>query len=89
MPNIKSAKKRVLTNAKKRTANATFKASMRTAIKKVEKTVKAKDKDSGNIDIKLNDAVKKIDKAVSRGLIHKNKAARNKSRLTKLKNNME
>jgi small subunit ribosomal protein S20 len=87
MPNIKSAKKRVLTNAKKKIANSSFKASMRTAMKNVEKTVKAKDKE--NVDGKLKDAVKKIDKAVSRGLIHKNKAARDKSRLTKIKNNIE
>lgn len=87
MPNIKSAKKRVLTNAKKKIANSSFKASMRTAMKNVEKTVKAKDKE--NVDVKLKDAVKKIDKAVSRGLIHKNKAARDKSRLTKIKNNIE
>ena len=87
MPNIKSAKKRVKTNAKKEIRNNDITSSMRTAIKKVEKEAKHGSKES--VTEKLNAATKKIDKACSSGLIHKNKAAREKSRLTKLKNNME
>ena len=87
MPNIKSAKKRVLTNAKKQVRNNDVVASMRTAIKKVEKEAKHGNKEL--VSEKLNVAIKRIDKAQSSGLIHKNKAARQKSRLTKLKNNME
>lgn len=87
MPNIKSAKKRVLTSAKKQVRNNDVVASMRTAIKKVEKEAKHGSKES--VSEKLNVAIKKIDKAQSSGLIHKNKAARQKSRLTKIKNNME
>lgn len=87
MPNIKSAKKRVLTNAKKQVRNNDVVASMRTAIKKVEKEAKHGNKES--VSEKLNVAIKRIDKAQSSGLIHKNKAARQKSRLTKIKNNME
>lgn len=87
MPNIKSAKKRVKTNAKKEIRNNDITSSMRTAIKKVEKEAKHGSKES--VAEKLNVATKKIDKACSSGLIHKNKAAREKSRLTKLKNNME
>ena len=87
MPNIKSAKKNVLINEKRRKANSSFKSSMKSAIKQVEKLVKSNEKE--NINIKLNEANKKIDKAVKRGLIHKNKAARNKAKLNKMINNME
>ena len=87
MPNIKSAKKRVKTNAKKNEANTLVTSSMKTAIKKFEKTVATKDKKAA--EEKLNTAIKKIDKAQSAGLIHKNNAARKKSRLAKMKNSME
>ena len=87
MPNIKSAKKRVKTSAKKSEANTVVTSSMKTAIKKFEKTVATGDKKAA--EEKLNTAVKRIDKAQSAGLIHKNNAARKKSRLTKMKNNME
>lgn len=87
MPIIKSAKKRVKVTAKKNEANVLVRSSMRTAIKNVEKAAKAEDKEtlSANVDI----AVKKIDKALNKGLIKKNKAARDKSRLTKIRNNAE
>jgi len=87
MPNIKSAKKRVITSRKKAVGNNVIEASRRTAIKNFEKAVKAGEKET--LDGKLNIAVQRIDKACKSGLIHKNKAARLKSRLTKLKNNAE
>ncbi len=87
MPNIKSAKKRMRSNAKKADVNTLVYSSMKTAIKKVEKEVKAGNKEA--VDNNLNIAIQRIDKAMSSGLIHKNKAARLKSRLTKMKNNME
>lgn len=87
MPNIKSAKKRMRSNAKKTDVNTLVVSSMRTAIKKFEKAVKAGSKDEANNY--LNIAIQRIDKAMSSGLIHKNKAARLKSRLTKSKNTME
>ncbi len=86
MPNIKSAKKRVRSNSKKADVNTLITSSMKTAIKKFESEVKA-----GNVENasnKLNIAVQRIDKAMSAGLVHKNKAARLKSRLTKMKNAM-
>lgn len=84
MPNIKSAKKRVNVIAKKKVANNDLRSSMRTAIKNVEK---ANDKE---LAVKnLNIAIQRIDKAVSKGIVHKNYAARQKSRLTKLVNNMK
>lgn len=87
MPNIKSAKKRVRSNAKKEVVNTYVTSSMKTAIKKFEKSVKAGNKEEASNN--LNVAVQRVDKAMSSGLVHINKAARIKSRLTKMKNNME
>lgn len=87
MPNIKSAKKRVITSAKKEKNNTVGTSSMRTAIKKFEKDVKAGNKEEASKS--LNTAYQRVDKAMKNGLVHKNKAARVKSRLTKLKNEMK
>lgn len=86
MPNIKSAKKRVITSAKKNANNTLGRSSMKTAIKKSEKAIKAQDKALAEENLKV--AIKRIDKAVASGLIHKNKAAREKSRLTKQTNSL-
>lgn len=86
MPNIKSAKKRVITSAKKNENNTLVRSSMKTAIKKSEKAIKANDKAVASENLKV--AIKRIDKAVASGLIHKNKAARQKSRLTKQTNSL-
>ena len=74
MPNIKSAKKRVNVIKRQSEENIPVRGSMRTAVKKA-----VKDSSKENI----NDAVKKIDNAVSKGVITKNAAARKKSRLMK------
>lgn len=87
MPNIKSAKKRVKTNAKKGLSNIVFKSSMKTAIKKQERAIKENNKELANENLKI--AVKRIDKALSKGIIKPNKAARCKSRLTKQTNNIK
>ncbi|MCM1370570.1 MAG: 30S ribosomal protein S20 [Clostridium sp.] len=86
MPNMKNAKKKVLVDAKKKQTNNDYKASMKTAIKNVEKAVKANDKDKANENLKI--AIKKIDKATGAGVTSKNYCARNKSRLTKKVNQM-
>ena len=86
MPNIASAKKRVRSNAKKATVNTLVVASMRTAVKKFEKEGKAGNKEAASNN--YNVAIQRIDKAMASGKIHKNKAARLKSRLTKMKNAM-
>lgn len=87
MPNIKSAKKRMRSSAKKTEVNTLVTSSMRTAIKKFERVAKEGNKEEASD--KLNIAIQRIDKAMSSGLVHKNKAARLKSRLTKMKNGME
>ena len=87
MPNIKSAKKRMRSNAKKAEVNNLVYGSMKTAVKKFEREVKAGNKEeSGN---NLNIALQRKKKKKNSGLVHKNKAARLKSRLTKMMNNME
>ena len=87
MPNIKSAKKRMRSSINKADVNTLITSSMRTAIKKFERSVKEANKeDAAN---NLNIAIQRIDKAMASGLVHKNKAARLKSRLTKMKNTME
>ena len=87
MPNLKNAKKKVLVNVKKEKANNEFAASMKTAIKNVERAVASKDKEKANDKLKV--AVKAIDKAAQKGITAKNTAARNKSRLSKKVNSME
>ncbi len=87
MPNIKSAKKRVRSNAKKKDVNTLVRSSMRTAIKNCEKAVVVGNKEEASN--KLNIALQRVDKACTSGIIHKNKAARLKSRLTRAVNAME
>ena len=81
MANIKSQKKRIITNEKRRQANVSNRTAMRTAIKNVEAAINAKDHAAAVAA--YNVANKRLDKAVSKGIIHKNFAARNKSRLSK------
>lgn len=87
MANMKNAKKAIKTIKKRKESNNVFKASMRTAIKNVEKAVISKDIDGAKEA--LNIAIKRIDKAASKGVVTSNFAARNKSRLTKKVNDMK
>ena len=79
MANIKSAKKRILLAEANRQRNVAFKTSIKSALKKALELAEGKDKDA------LNKAVSRVyqlcDKAVSKGILHKNTAARKKSRL--------
>ena len=81
LPNIKSAKKRVLVTATTTLQNKMFKTSLKTSIMKYEAAIEAGDKALAAATYK--DAVKKIDKAVAKNIIHKNTAARRKSSCTK------
>ncbi len=80
MPNIKSAKKRVKVIATKTAQNKAAKSALKTTIKKANSAIEnnAADKDAA---VKV--AIKKIDQAAAKGLLHKNKAARSKSALVK------
>lgn len=79
MANIKSQKKRILTNKKATVLNNDVKQAMKTAIKKFEKALTvSKEEAQGKLAI----AIKAIDKAASKGVIKKNTAANYKSRIT-------
>ncbi|MCA1056208.1 30S ribosomal protein S20 [Rossellomorea aquimaris] len=83
MPNIKSAIKRVKTSNERNAQNATVKSSMRTAVKKAEAAVA---NGAENAKELTYDAISQLDKAAQKGLIHKNAADRQKSRLMKKAN---
>lgn len=86
MPNIKSAIKRVRTNEKKNAQNTMVKSDMRTAVKKVEAALVISEATAAASTFTV--ASSKLDKAASKGLIHKNAAARKKSRLAKKINSL-
>ena len=87
MPNIKSAKKRVLTNGRKENENVLVESRMKNSIKKLEKLVKDGNKEESVKE--LNVTLRNIDKAENVGLIKKNNAGRKKSRLTKMVNEIK
>ena len=78
MPNIKSAKKRVLVSKANYEHNKAYRSALRTAVKNADAAIDAKSEDMAVV---VKAAVKKIDQAASKGLIHKNNAARKKSAL--------
>ncbi len=80
MPNIKSAKKRVKVIATKTAQNKAIKSALRTAVKKAYNAI---DTNADNKAEAVRLAVKKIDQAVTKGILHKNTAARSKSNLVK------
>ena len=86
MPNIKSAKKRVLVNQTKAMQNKMFRTQLKTDIKKYQAALTAGDNALAQETYKQ--AVKKIDQAAARGIIHKNAAAHKKSQITKALNKM-
>ncbi len=81
VPNIKSAKKRVKIIATKTARNNSIKSYVKTMIKKYENAIAAGDKEVASTQ--LVQAITAIDKAVTKGVLHKNTAARKKSRLAK------
>ncbi|HEB64364.1 MAG TPA: 30S ribosomal protein S20 [Chloroflexi bacterium] len=81
MPNIKSQAKRLRQNEKRRLRNRYFRGRARTFIKKARKAM-----DEGNLDAAREftaQAIKALDKAAEKGILHKNNVARRKSRLMK------
>ena len=77
MANIKSQKKRILTNEKARVRNKSVKSALKTTIKKVDAAVAAGDKVAA-VEA-ARQATRALDKAASAGVIHKNQAANRKS----------
>ena len=86
MANIKSAKKRVLVTATKTERNKAIKSGVKTAVKKVYAAIDANDKEAAKAE--LTAATKTIEMATSKGVYHKNNAARKVSRLSKAVNGM-
>ena len=86
MANIKSAKKRIIVSQKKADRNKAIRSKVKTSIKKVEAAVAANDKEAAQAA--LTNASSVIGKAASKGVYHKNNAARKVSRLAKMVNEM-
>ena len=80
MPNIKSQKKRVLTNAKSNARNKSIKSNLRTSVKKAERALGDESSDKDKV---VADAYSVIDKAAKKGVIHKKTAARRKAAIAK------
>ncbi len=81
MANIKSQLKRIKTNEKARQRNKAVKSALKTAIRRTREAVAAGDLEKATVAAR--EASKKLDKAVSKGVIHKNAAANKKSALAK------
>ncbi|VTR76836.1 MULTISPECIES: 30S ribosomal protein S20 [Cellulomonas] len=86
MANIKSQIKRIRTNEKARLRNKAVKSELRTFVRRVRETVASGDKEAATTA--LTAASKKLDKAVSKGVIHANQAANKKSALAKSVNSI-
>ncbi|MBQ2274708.1 MAG: 30S ribosomal protein S20 [Clostridia bacterium] len=86
MPNIKSAKKRVIVNENNAMRNKSVRSALRTAIKKADAAIA---ENAADKDVAVKAAVKSIDVATTKGILHKNNAARKKSALVKRLNKVE
>lgn len=87
MANVKNAKKKIKQINKVTLANKGLKSTVKNAIKNTDKAVAAGNKENALKSLKL--AIKSLDNAKVKGLVHKNKVDREKSRLTKKVNSME
>ncbi|HKM39419.1 MAG TPA: 30S ribosomal protein S20 [bacterium] len=87
MANIKSARKRVRISEKQRLRNSMVKSRLRTAVRRFHEAVVINDPEQ--VKQALNNAFSVIDKAATKGVIHKNKAARQKALLSRQLNTME
>ena len=86
LANIKSAKKRILVNRTKADRNKAIKSGVKTAIKKVYAVIATGDKEAAKAELIV--ATKTIEMAASKGVYHKNNAARKVSRISKAVNEM-
>ncbi len=80
MPNIKSAKKRVRVIEKKTLRNQMIKSALKTALKRFDAAVANEDTEAATVAFRF--AVKKLDQAVAKGVLHKNTVARKKAQLS-------
>ncbi|MCR4321432.1 MAG: 30S ribosomal protein S20 [Candidatus Brocadiaceae bacterium] len=87
MPTIKSAKKRLRQNIKHNLRNRSYRAALKTQMKKFLSVIREGNAQAAQEELRLT--VKKIDKGVAKNILHKNTASRKKSRLTKKLNQMK
>ncbi len=87
MANVKNAKKKIKQITKTTIAHTQLKSTVKNSIKNTDKAVLAGDKETAEKYLKI--AIKSLDNAKSKGLVHKNKVDREKSRLAKKVNSME
>ena len=87
MPNIKSKKKRVLTNEKARRRNKAVRSAVRTPSRKFREAVEAGDKQAAEAQLRV--ASRALDKSVSKGVFHRNNAANKKSRMAAALNKLD
>lgn len=81
MPITKSQKKRVKTNELRRQRNVAVRSRMKTSVKQAEEAIEQKD--AGRIDTAVREAISIIDKASTKGVLHRNNAARKKASLAR------
>ncbi|MDN8626510.1 small subunit ribosomal protein S20 [Corynebacterium mucifaciens] len=87
MANIKQQKKRVLTNEKRRMRNKSVRSAARTEIRKFREAVESGDKAAAEAQLRV--ASRKLDKAVTKGVFHRNSAANKKSNMARALNKMD
>ena len=87
MANIKQQKKRVLTNEKRRMRNKSVRSATRTEIRKFREAVASGDKAAAEAQLRV--ASRKLDKAVTKGVFHRNSAANKKSNMARALNKMD
>jgi small subunit ribosomal protein S20 len=87
LANSRSALKRIRITEKRTKRNRHVKSTMRTAVRSFRTAVTENNNETA--ELKLREAIRQLDKAVSKGVIHRNQAARKKSRLTKQLNRMQ
>jgi small subunit ribosomal protein S20 len=81
--NTKSARKRIRTNERKHQRNVMYRSRAKTMVKKAEMAIFSSDVDDAASEAEVREAISTLDKAAVKGIIHKNNAARRKSRLMK------
>lgn len=87
MANIKQQQKRVLTNEKRRVRNKSIRSATRTEIRKFREAVESGDKAAAEAQLRV--ASRKLDKAVTKGVFHRNSAANKKSNMARALNKMD
>ena len=87
MANIKSKQKRVITNEKARQRNKSVRSAVRTEIRKFREAVESGDKAAAEAQLRV--ASRKLDKAVTKGVFHRNSAANKKSNMARALNKMD